>query len=151
MYTWNFLPKTIARVLVALRSFLAELFSLFFLLALLALYIVNFELELAFFLSFLLPDAVLDRTLEVLPNWRGSKDPVLLSLLSSCLVASFPFFFRSVCDPWMLVAAADPGLADGGGEDDVEDDGAEVIRGFGLGLEFVSVGSWIIVLLAAPS
>lgn len=124
-----------------MRSFLAELFSLFFLLALLALYIVNLDPAEAFLRSFLLTD---DNTLGVRASCSGSREPALFSLLSSCLfVLPLPFFF--VCDETLV------GPLVGGGDDEVDEDGAEVIRGFGLGLEFVSSGSWIIVLLAAPS
>lgn len=61
------LPSTMAKVLVALRSFFAELFSLFFLLALFALYIVNLEPEEAFFRSFLEEEEPV-RTLGDLPS-----------------------------------------------------------------------------------
>lgn len=140
------LPNTIANVFVALRSFLAELFSLFFLLALLALYIVNLDPDDAFFRSFLPED---DSTLGVLASCSGRSEPALFSRFSSCLFAPplLPFFFVCVEEIKMLVVPRA-----GGGDDEVDEDGGpEVIRGFGLGLEFVSSGSWIIVLLAAPS
>lgn len=138
------LPNTIARVFVALRSFLAELFSLFFLLALLALYIVNLDPDDAFFRSFLQED---DSTLGVLASCSGRSDPALFSRFNSCLFAPplLPFLF--ICVEDTLV-----GPRVGGGDDEVDEDGGpDVIRGFGLGLEFVSSGSWIIALLAAPS
>lgn len=101
----------------------------------------------AFFRSFLHVD---DSTLGVLDNCNGSSEPALFILFSSCLFApplfAPPFFFVCV-DEETLVAPRG-----GGGDDEVDEDGGpEVIRGFGLGLEFVSSGSWIIVLLAAPS
>lgn len=143
-------PNTIARVLVALRSFFAELFSLFFLLALLALYIVNLDPDDAFFRSFLPED---DNTLGVLASCSGRSEPALFILFSSCLLTPattpslLPFFFAICVDEETLVAPRG-----GGGDDEVDEDGGpDVIRGFGLGLEFVSSGSWIIVLLAAPS
>lgn len=140
------LPNTIARVFVALRSFLAELFSLFFLLALLALYIVNLDPDDAFFRSFLQED---DSTLGVLASCSGRSEPALFNRFSSCLFGPplLPFLFVCVVCEDTLVA---PRV--GGGDDEVDEDGGpDVIRGFGLGLEFVSSGSWIIVLLAAPS
>lgn len=139
------LPNTIARVFVALRSFLAELFSLFFLLALLALYIVNLEPDEAFFRSFLLAE---DSTLGVLESCSGSSEPALFSLLSSCLLFALPLpFFFAVWEETL----GGPLVAVGGGDDEVDEDGAEV-RGFWLGLELVSSGSRITgPLLAAPS
>lgn len=56
-----------------------------------------------------------------------------MSLFNSCLFVSAPFFLG--CEVWLA------GALFGGGDEEVEDDGAEVIRGFGLGLEFVSSGS----------
>lgn len=61
------LPSTIAKVLVALRSLFAELFSRFFLLALLVLYIVNLELLDGSLRSFL-DDEELVKPLELRPN-----------------------------------------------------------------------------------
>lgn len=144
---WNAsnLPSTIANVFVALRSFLAELFSLFFLLALLALYIVNLDPADAFFRSFFPED---DSTLGVLASCSGKSEPALFSRFSSCLFAPplLPFFFVCVEEETLV------GPRGGGGDDEVDEDGGpEVIRGFGLGLELVSSGSWIMVLLAAPS
>lgn len=139
------LPNTIARVFVALRSFLAELFSLFFLLALFALYIVNLDPDDAFFRSFLQED---DSTLGVLASCSGRSEPALFSRFNSCLFAPplLPFLFVCVDEDTLVAPRV------GGGDDEVEEDGGpDVIRGFGLGLEFVSCGSWIIVLLAAPS
>lgn len=138
------LPNTIARVFVALRSFFAELFSLFFLLALLALYIVNLDAD-AFFRSFLQVD---DSTLGVLASCSGRSEPALFNRFSSCLFAPplLPFLFVCVDEDTLVAPRV------GGGDDEVDEDGGpDVIRGFGLGLEFVSRGSWIIVLLAAPS
>lgn len=133
------LPSTIARVFVALRSFLAELFSLFFLLALFALYIV-FVPNVAFLRSFLPTE---DSTLGVLVSCSGKSEPALFILFSSCLFTlPLPFFFA--CEETLAAPL-------GGGDDEVDEDGAEVIRGFGLGLEFVSSGSWIIALFASPS
>jgi len=129
---------------VALRSFLAELFSLFFLLALLALYIVNLDPDDAFFRSFLQVD---DSTLGVLESCSCRSEPVLFSRFSSCLFALplLPFLFVCIVEDRLA------GPRVGGGDDEVDEDGGpDVIRGFGLGLEFVSSGSWIIVLLAAP-
>lgn len=60
-------PNTMASVFVALRSFFAELFSRFFLLALFALYIVKRDPVAAFFVSFLQPDEA-DKTLGVRPS-----------------------------------------------------------------------------------
>lgn len=139
------LPNTIARVFVALRSFLAELFSLFFLLALLALYIVNLDPADAFFRSFLQED---DSTLGVLASCSGRSEPALFSRFSSCLFAPplLPFLLVCVVEDTLV------GPRVGGGDDEVDEDGGpDVIRGFGLGLEFVSSGSWIITLLAATS
>lgn len=133
-----------ANVFVALRSFFAELFSRFFLLALFALYMVKRDPEPAFFLSFLQVDEA-DITLGVRASGRGRRETALFSLFNSCLFVSPPFLF--VCEAWPVAAAP---LA--GGEDEVEDDGPEAIRGFGLGLEFVSTtGSCITAVLAAPS
>lgn len=138
------LPSTMASVLVAFRSFLTELFSRFFLLALLALYIVNLEVLSLGFLSFLTasvpPPAVTPgpvptlRTLGLRLNCAGKSDPVLLSFLSPCLLRPLVVFLI-----WVA-------LLRGGGEDEVEEDGAEVVLGFGLGLEFPSI-----VLLTASS
>ena len=135
------LPSTIAKVFVAFRSFFAELFSLFFLLALLALYIVNLEPEDAFFRSFL-DEEVPVRMLGDLPSWKGRRDPELLNLFNSCLFVLFPF--RFACELELAVPR-------GGGEDEVEEDGPEVPLGLGLGLEFISIASCNNVLLAAPS
>lgn len=138
------IPRTMANVFVALRSFFAELFSRFFLLALFALYMVKRDPEPAFFLSFLQVDEA-DMTLGVRASGRGRRETVLFNLFNSCLFVSPPFFFG--CEAWLVAAAP---LA--GGEDEVEDDGADAIRGFGLGLEFVSsTGSCITAVLAAPS
>lgn len=123
------IPRTMASVFVAFRSFFAELFSRFFLLALFALYMVKRDPEPAFFLSFLQVDEA-DITLGVRPSGRGRRETVLLSLFNSCLFVSPPFFLDA-CEAWPAALA--------GGEDEVEDDGAdEAIRGLGLGLEFVS-------------
>lgn len=51
-YIYVYLPKTIASVFVAFLSFLAEDFSLFFLLALFTLYMVNRAAAEAFFSFF---------------------------------------------------------------------------------------------------
>lgn len=119
------LPSTIAKVLVALRSLFAELFSRFFLLALLVLYIVNLELLDGSLRSFL-DDEELVKPLELRPNWIGRRDFVLLSLRSSCLFELLPFFF--VCNTPQLLPPR------GGGDDDVDDEGPDVALVFGLGL-----------------
>lgn len=125
---------------MAFRSFFAELFSLFFLLALLPLYIV-FAPSAAFLRSFLPTD---DNTLVVLVSCSGRSELTLFILFSSCLFTlPLPFFFA--CEEETLTAPL------GGGDDEVDEDGAEVMRGFGLGLEFISSGSWIIAPFASPS
>lgn len=133
-------PSTMAKVLVAFLSLLAELFSRFFLLALFVLYMVNLEPPPEEFLSLLLEDE--DRTLQLLPSWMGRREPVLLSRLSSCLFEKLTFFF--VWEPVLLAPR-------GGGDEDVEDEGPEVALVLGLGLEFISSMSWFSVLHIVPS